>query len=41
MSDEEVEESESANADRRAEIEDEIEKWISDNFNFDISEFEY
>ena len=41
LSDEETEEYENASFERKAEIEAEIESWIKDNFNLDISEFEY
>lgn len=41
LSDEEIEEYENASLERKSEIESEIENWINDNFNFDISEFEY
>lgn len=41
LSEDEIEEYEYATPERRAEIQDEIENWINDNFNLDISEFEY
>lgn len=41
LSDDEVEEYNNASTERQSEIEEEIKKWINDNFNFDISEFEY
>jgi hypothetical protein len=41
LSDEEIEEYENASLNRKAEIENEIEAWIKDNFNYDITEFEY
>ena len=41
LADEEIEEYVNASPERKAEIELEVESWIRDNFNFDISEFEY
>ena len=41
LSDKETEEYKNASSERKAEIEAEIESWIKDNFNLDISEFEY
>jgi hypothetical protein len=41
LSDEEIEEYENASPDRKAEIENEIEAWIKENFDYDITEFEY
>ena len=41
LSDEEIEEYENASIERKSEIETEIETWINDNFNFEISEFKY
>lgn len=41
LSDEEIEEYENASNERKAEIENEIETWINENFNYDISKFEY
>jgi hypothetical protein len=40
LTEEEIEEFEN-NSKRRAELETEVEKFINDNFNFDIEEFEY
>jgi hypothetical protein len=41
LSDEEIEEYENASLNRKAEIENEIEAWIKENFDYDITEFEY
>ena len=41
LSEDEIEEYENATPERRAEIQNEIENWINDNFDFDVSEFEY
>ena len=41
LTDDEIENYESSSSEKRAETRNEIEAWITDNFNFDVSEFEY
>jgi hypothetical protein len=41
LSDEEFEEYENASPERKSEIENEIEGWIKEKFDYDITEFEY
>ena len=41
LSDEEYDEYEKASNERRQEIRDEVDNWIRENFNFNISEWNY
>lgn len=41
LSEDKIEEYENASAERRAEIQDEVEDFIKTNFDFEIDEFEY
>ena len=41
LSDEELEEYDNASIKRTRAIEIEVEEWIDDNFNYDITDFEY
>jgi hypothetical protein len=40
LSDEEIEEYENATLERRAEMEKEVENWITENFSYDIQKYE-
>ena len=41
LSDEDLEEYNNASIERKRAIEIEVEEWIDDNFNYDITDFEY
>ena len=41
LTEEEIEEYDNAPSARKAEMEEEIKNWINDNFDFDITDFEY